>query len=65
MGSGGNPLDPATISNLHVGARQFADQNARLNPGTPEFQAAFNKINNRWKRKHRFFIFRQHKVIYC
>ena len=44
LGGGGNPFDPAVQAQLHAGARQFADANVTLQPGTPEFQALFNQV---------------------
>ncbi len=36
----------AAASQLHAGARQFADANVTLQPGTPAFEAAFNRITS-------------------
>jgi iron complex outermembrane recepter protein len=44
LGGGGNPFDPAVQAQLHAGARSFADATVTLQPGSPEFQAAFNQI---------------------
>ncbi|WP_242203807.1 TonB-dependent receptor [Aestuariivivens insulae] len=46
LAGGGNPNDPATQSQIHAGARTFADDNFTLQPGTPEFKALFNKVTN-------------------
>ncbi|MFL1012477.1 TonB-dependent receptor [Flavisericum labens] len=46
LGGGGNPNDPATQSQLHAGARTFADANYTPQPGTPEFISLFNKVTN-------------------
>ena len=45
LGGGGSPADVAAASaQLHAGARQFADANVTLQPGTPEFKAALDGI---------------------
>ncbi len=46
LGSGGNPFDPAVQSQLHIAARQFADANALPQPGSAEFETAFNEVTN-------------------
>ncbi|MFI1744927.1 TonB-dependent receptor [Thalassobellus sediminis] len=46
LGGGGNPGDPAAQSQLHSGARAFADANYTPQPGTPEFISLFNKVTN-------------------
>ena len=43
---GGNPNDPATQTQIHAGARTFADDLLTPQPGTPEFIALFNKVTN-------------------
>ena len=44
LAGGGNPFDPAVQSQLHAGARAFADQTVTPQPGTPEFEELFNKV---------------------
>lgn len=44
LAGGGNPLDPATQTQIHAGARIFADANFTPQPGTPEFEALFNQV---------------------
>jgi len=44
LGGGGNPFDPAVQSQLHASARQYADATVTLKPGSPEFEAALNRI---------------------
>ena len=47
LAGGGSPADVAAASpQLHAGARQFADANVTLQPGTPAFEAAFNRITS-------------------
>jgi iron complex outermembrane recepter protein len=46
LNGGGNPADPAAQAQLHAGARIFADDNFTPQPGTPEFDALFNKVTN-------------------
>jgi len=46
LGGGGNPFDPAAQAQLHAGSRQAADAMVTLKPGTPEFQAAFNRVTS-------------------
>lgn len=46
LGGGGNPNDPAAQSQLHAGARVFADTNYTPQPSTPEFIALFNKVTS-------------------
>ncbi|MFG6686824.1 TonB-dependent receptor [Mariniflexile sp. HNIBRBA6329] len=46
LSGGGNPNDPATQTQIHAGARTFADTNFTPQPGTPEFIALFNKVTN-------------------
>ncbi|RFN59505.1 TonB-dependent receptor [Marixanthomonas ophiurae] len=36
----------ATPEQAHAGARVFADENVTLQPGTPEFKAAFDKVTS-------------------
>lgn len=44
---GGSPADVAAASpQLHAASRQAADGLVTLQPGTPEFQAAFNRITS-------------------
>ncbi len=43
---GGNPNDPATQTQIHTGARVFADDLLTPQPGTPEFIALFNKVTS-------------------
>jgi len=43
---GGNPLDPATQTQLNMGARQYADNLLTPQPGTPAFIALFNKVTS-------------------
>ena len=41
---GGSPADVAAASSqLHAAARQYADANVTLQPGTPAFKAALNR----------------------
>jgi outer membrane receptor protein involved in Fe transport len=45
LAGGGSPADVAAASSqLHAGARQYADANVTLQPGTPEFEEALNRI---------------------
>ncbi|MBJ6367545.1 TonB-dependent receptor [Snuella sedimenti] len=46
LAGGGNPNDPATQSQIHAGARVFADTNFTPQPGSPEFKALFNKVTS-------------------
>lgn len=46
LAGGGNPSDPATQTQIHAGARVFADDLFTPQPGTPEFNALFNKVTN-------------------
>ncbi len=46
LGGGGDPLLPAAQAQLHAAARQAADGLVTLKPGTPEFQAALNRITS-------------------
>jgi hypothetical protein len=46
LGGGGNPFDPAVQSQLHAASRQAADGLVTLQPGTPAFQEAFNRITS-------------------
>ena len=47
LGGGGSPADVlAASSQLHAGARQFADTNVTLQPGTPEFKAALDRVTS-------------------
>jgi outer membrane cobalamin receptor len=47
LGSGGAPADiVAASAQLHAGARQFADANATIQPGSPEFKAAFEEVTS-------------------
>ena len=46
LAGGGNPTDPATQTQIHAGARSFADANYTPQPGTPEFIALFNKVTS-------------------
>ena len=46
LSGGGNPFDPATQSQLHVAAREFANANALPQPGSPEFENALNEITS-------------------
>ena len=39
-------LGGGTDPQAHAGARQFADQTVTIQPGTPEFNALFNKVTN-------------------
>ena len=39
-------LGGGTDPQAHAGARQFADQTVTIQPGTPEFDALFNKVTN-------------------
>ncbi|RIA08384.1 TonB-dependent receptor-like protein [Flavobacteriaceae bacterium MAR_2010_72] len=39
-------LGGGTNEQAHAGARQFADQTVTIQPGTPEFEALFNKVTN-------------------
>ncbi|WNH08472.1 TonB-dependent receptor domain-containing protein [Thalassobellus suaedae] len=45
-GSGGNINDLAIQTQIHNGARTFADNLYTPQPGTPEFIALFNKVTN-------------------
>lgn len=45
-GGGGNPFDPNVQSQLHIAAREFADTNALPQPGSVEYETAFNEIIN-------------------
>jgi len=45
LGAGGSLTDVQNASaSLHAGARQFADATVTLQPGTPEFKAALDKV---------------------
>jgi len=45
LGQGGGPAQvAAAASQLHAGARQYADATVTLQPGTPEFKAALNAV---------------------
>ena len=44
LGAGGNPFDPAVQTQLHAGARQYADDTVTLQPGTAAFTERFNKV---------------------
>ncbi len=46
LAGGGNPFDPAVQSQLHAGARAFADASLTPQPGTPEFISLFNKVTS-------------------
>ncbi len=46
LAGGGNPFDPAVQSQLHAGARAFADQTMTPQPGTPEFKALFDQVTS-------------------
>lgn len=46
LAGGGNPFDPAVQAQLHAGARQFADANVTLQPGTQAFQDRFNQVTS-------------------
>lgn len=39
-------LGGGTDAQAHAGARQFADQTVTIQPGTPAFEALFNKVTN-------------------
>ena len=45
-GAGGNPFDPALQAQFHAGARQFADANVTLQPGTLAFNQRFKQVTN-------------------
>ncbi|MFB9055403.1 TonB-dependent receptor [Mariniflexile ostreae] len=45
-GGGGNPFDPVVQEQLHQAARETADQLVTIQPGTPEFEALFNKVTS-------------------
>lgn len=45
LAGGGSPADVAAASSqLHAGARQYADATVTLQPGTPEFKAALDAV---------------------
>ena len=45
LGAGGSPADvQAASSQLHAGARQYADATVTLQPGTPAFKTAFDRV---------------------
>lgn len=47
LGAGGSPADvQAASSQLHAGARQYADATVTLQPGTPEFKTAFDRVTS-------------------
>jgi outer membrane cobalamin receptor len=46
IGGGGNPFDPAVQSQLHAAARQYADANVTLQPGSPAFKQLFDQITS-------------------
>ncbi|NOY46707.1 MAG: TonB-dependent receptor [Chlorobi bacterium] len=46
LAGGGNPFDPAVQSQLHAGARAFADNALTPQPGSPEFIALFNQVTS-------------------
>ncbi len=45
LGAGGSPANVlAASSQLHAGARQYADATVTLQPGTPAFKTAFDRV---------------------
>lgn len=46
LGLGGNINSPQVVNQLHQTARNYADANVTLQPGTPEFKKAFEKIKS-------------------